>query len=372
MSKFFIMCIIFCSQICLADNTNSLEITLLKYSQELRNSIFPFVQLRASSLDEYLKLEIPLLTKSNSLINSYRLSEYYGIKRLITKNKVKIAVIDGGFDCNNPDIMKIMISCDHVFKNGNKVKNMKINEYRVSHGTNVVGIIQSINDNIEVFGIAIDSSVKSSASAIRLAVNKNVKLINISMSGGLYASKEEMEAIKYAYSKGVMIITCAGNEKLNTSEFNSYPSSFTKVFPNVISVGGMNIKSLYNNSNYGNLVDIYTSFSVLDITKNYHRVMRGTSFSAPVITGLLSYITQDYTPHAMKSLLKKSSREVYDQNTKSYVKKAFDFDLFVKLSENYRDESESMIDMEAYEELSREKETYFREMASINEIMNQF
>lgn len=134
-----------------------------------------------------------------------------------------------------------------------------------SHGTHVSGTIaQSTNNGIGVAGVAhgaclmpvkvLDSNGSGAysavASGIRFAADNGAKVINLSL-GGSASSQTLLDAIQYAYSKGVTIVAAAGNDGTSTI---SYPAAYNDY---VIAVGATRYdtqKAPY--SNYGAGLDV--------------------------------------------------------------------------------------------------------------------
>ncbi len=134
-----------------------------------------------------------------------------------------------------------------------------------SHGTHVAGTVaQSTNNSIGVAGIAhgaclmpvkvLDSNGNGAysavASGIRFAADNGAKVINLSL-GGSASSQTLVNAIQYAYSKGVTIVAAAGNDGASAI---SYPAAYNDY---VIAVGATRYdtqKAPY--SNYGAGLDV--------------------------------------------------------------------------------------------------------------------
>ena len=182
------------------------------------------------------------------------------------------------------------------------------------HGTHVAGTIaQSTNNGYGVAGIAYEANIMplkvlsgsgggtiaDIAEAIKFAADNKADVINMSLGGGGASSMME-EAIKYAHSKGVVIIAAAGNEGSNSS---SYPARY----PDVISVSATNAagdKTGY--SNFGAGVDISApggegmneSGSIWQNTINpdpsqaesVFAGFQGTSMAAPHVAGVAALV----------------------------------------------------------------------------------
>ncbi len=176
------------------------------------------------------------------------------------------------------------------------------------HGTNVAGIIAAdTNNNSGIAGTAYINSTWTARvyimpvkvldeegagydsdiySGVKWAVDNGAKILNYSFGG--HAVGEVMQnAVNYAYGRGCINIAAAGNEGVEAY----YPAAYSNVI-SVASTGEDDTRSDF--SNYGkidvsapgeqiwapgnNSYDNYTEFS-------------GTSFSAPVVSGLAALIT---------------------------------------------------------------------------------
>ena len=221
------------------------------------------------------------------------------------------------------------------------------------HGTHVAGTIaQSTNNGYGVAGIAYQASImplkvlSSSgggtiadiAEAIKFAADNGADVINMSL-GGSGASNMMEEAIKYAHSKGVVIVAAAGNEARNSS---SYPARY----PNVISVSATDAagdKAPY--SNFGAGVDISApggseTGKIIQNTvdpSNGESVFvgfQGTSMAAPHVAAVAALIksTGVEDPTEVLDILKQSSRKVQEDHLNHFGAGHLDAGAAVKLA----------------------------------------
>lgn len=125
-----------------------------------------------------------------------------------------------------------------------------------SHGTHVSGIIGAVrNNNLGINGIADhveimtvravpdgDEHDKDIANAIRYAVDNGAWIINMSFGKSFSPEKAWVdEAVRYAESKGVLLVHAAGNDAKNIDTEEQYPSinennDTSKTFTNWINV----------------------------------------------------------------------------------------------------------------------------------------
>jgi len=209
------------------------------------------------------------------------------------------------------------------------------------HGTHVSGIIGAErNNNIGINGIADnvrimmiravpngDEHDKDISLAIRYAVNNGARVINMSFGKNLSPQKSWVDdAVKYAESKGVLLIHAAGNDAENVDSADNFPNPDFKNSriraKNWITVGASsdpmaeeNFKSYTASfSNYGKKeVDVFAPgtriYSTLPGGNKYGN-LDGTSMAAPVVTGVAALIMEYFptlTPEEVKFCIEKSA-----------------------------------------------------------------
>ena len=187
------------------------------------------------------------------------------------------------------------------------------------HGTHVAGIIggvrgtqggvDGIAPNVKVMMIRTvpdgDERDKDVANAIRYAVDNGAQIINMSFGKGFSPEKAAVdEAVKYADSKGVLMVHAAGNDGENLAEKPSFP---TPAYVgggkpgNWIEVGASSWKPLDSLaapfSNYGKAqVDVFApGVDILSTVPGggYERES-GTSMAAPVVSGVAALLMSYY------------------------------------------------------------------------------
>lgn len=223
------------------------------------------------------------------------------------------------------------------------------------HGTHVAGIIGAAHNSIGIDGIADnvrimavravpdgDEHDKDIALAIRYAVDNGAKVINMSFGKSFSPQKQWVDdAVKYAESKGVLLVHAAGNDAKNIDTTYNYP---TPVFltnsyraSNWITVGANGatgdartggITATF--SNYGkNEVDVFAPgvniYSTIPGGNTYGN-LSGTSMASPVTAGLAALILEYYpnlTPQQVKFIIENSAVKpaikVSNPETKSLV-----------------------------------------------------
>lgn len=203
------------------------------------------------------------------------------------------------------------------------------------HGTHVAGIIAAMRNNgIGMNGVAADVKImavrcvpagderdKDIANGIRYAVDNGAKIINMSF-GKKYSWDKKVvdDAVKYAESKGVLLMHAAGNDHTNIDVVTHYPCKkfeSGKEATNFMDIGALswkpNDKMVAVFSNYGKKtvdvfapgVDIYST-----APKNKYQDASGTSMATPVTCGVAAVLKSYYpnlTPQQIKKILIKSS-----------------------------------------------------------------
>ncbi|MDZ4793822.1 MAG: S8 family peptidase [Bacteroidota bacterium] len=204
------------------------------------------------------------------------------------------------------------------------------------HGTHVSGIIAAsrgndkgmdgVADNVKIMSLRAvpdgDEHDKDIALAIRYAADNGAKVINMSFGKGFSPEKNWVdEAVKYAESKGVLLVHAAGNDAKNIDTTFNYPTpvNLDGTRPgNWLTVGASGdpkaggITASF--SNYGkNEVDVFAPgvkiYSTVPGVNTYQN-LQGTSMASPVVAGLAAFILEYYptlSPAQVKMVIEKSS-----------------------------------------------------------------
>ena len=212
------------------------------------------------------------------------------------------------------------------------------------HGTHVAGIIaanrnnelgmKGIAENVRIMAVRAvpngDERDKDIANAIRYAVDNGAKVINMSFGKSFSPEKKWVdEAVRYAESKGVLLIHAAGNDGKNIDTEDNFPNRKfldNKEPSNWLEVGALSWKSgdetVANFSNYGKkTVDLFApGVDIYSTTPDQkYEGMSGTSMAAPVASGVAALLLS-YYPHLtaaqvreilIKSTVKPQTNEVY-------------------------------------------------------------
>ncbi|MBF8193622.1 S8 family serine peptidase [Nonomuraea sp. K274] len=134
------------------------------------------------------------------------------------------------------------------------------------------------------------------AKGIRYAVDEGADVINMSISKEL-ATREERAAIRYAISKGVVLVAAAGNDGERDLDGDFAPYSYPAAFPGVVSVGATDRRlrrATFSNWNSSVLV----AAPGVDIMGagpgDEYWVGRGTSQATALVSGVAALIKAKY------------------------------------------------------------------------------
>ena len=205
------------------------------------------------------------------------------------------------------------------------------------HGTHVSGSIAALRENnlgikgvatnVKIMAIRVvpngDERDKDVANGIRYAVDNGAKIINMSFGKSFSPYKRVVdEAMKYAESKGVLLVHAAGNSNQNNDTEPNFPNRKNKVdgveFSNWLEIGassfqkGLNLPADF--SNFGKkTVDFFApGVDILSTTPdNTYDTYSGTSMASPTVAGVAALVLSHNTSlnaSALRSLLIDTSR----------------------------------------------------------------
>ena len=239
------------------------------------------------------------------------------------KNSIIIAIVDTGVDYNHPDLKNNILKEGDQIVGYDFVNNDPYPMDDYNHGTHCAGIAAAVTNNlIGIAGVSWNCKIMpikvlnsrgrgySSwiAKGIKWAADHNANVISLSLGSYEY-SQVLVDAINYAYNKGIVVVAAAGNENTNK---RCYPAGYK----NVIAVGATD----YNNrkasfSNYGTWVDVSApGVSILSTLrgKTYGK-LSGTSMACPHVSGLVALMLSEkpnLSPSQIRYYLKKNADKV--------------------------------------------------------------
>jgi subtilisin family serine protease len=264
------------------------------------------------------------------------------------KREVKVAVLDTGVDYTHPDLKnKVLVNEGYNFA-GN---NYNVMDYD-GHGTHVSGIIAAeANNSIGLAGVTGNLDVKilpvkvlnsdgegdtvSVVKGILYAVDNGADIINLSL--GIKTKVELIaQAIDYAKSKGVFVVTASGNDNENSDDFSPAGD------------GGYTVAAMNYNykkasfSDYGNSVKVAApGVKILSTVPGGYEAWDGTSMAAPVVSGIAAMLkaeNPDLTPAQMEDVLDSTATDIMyqgkDQATGYGLVNAYEAVKKVKAMEN--------------------------------------
>lgn len=279
---------------------------------------------------------VPMLLDFN---DTYYNEEYYfsqcGIKDYMDtynpSGKVRIAVIDTGVNKQHLEFVNANIETGYNF-----VTDTTDTTDLFRHGTMVTGVLAATaNNGMGMAGVAPDATIvplvamtkvdgvtKGTGAHLLLAMRAAVDTYDckiISTSLGVTSGYSEInKVVKYAESKGVIVISAAGNSGTNSDSGIASQLSYPASSPCAISVGA--IDANYNRAAYSQKnerVDVATFGGMLTMpsisgVSSYVRA-NGTSFSTPVVAGITALFVSnhpDITPEEYRRILKGGAMDI--------------------------------------------------------------
>lgn len=205
------------------------------------------------------------------------------------------------------------------------------------HGTHVAGIIaadrnndlgiRGIADNVRIMSVRAvpngDERDKDVANAIIYAVDNGAHIINMSFGKSFSPQKEAVDkAVKYAESKGVLMIHAAGNDGRDLDKEENFPTrKYLKSGQATawVEVGasswGAEQDFVASFSNYGKRsVDVFAPGVQIysTVPDNGYENLQGTSMASPATAGVAAIIMSyfpELTASQVSDILKKSTRK---------------------------------------------------------------
>jgi hypothetical protein len=279
---------------------------------------------------------------------------------------VIVAVIDTGLDWHHLDIDPVSIwrNADEIPANGiDDDRNGYVDDVIGwdfiarnnrpwdfdGHGTLITGIIAAAHNDVGIAGINPNARIMMLkgvnnfgttrpsyiAEAIVYAVDNGARVVNISV-GGDHANRMVRAAVDYANEKGVLIVAAAGNESQElidygpggnenvltvgatwfddrAADFSNYGDTVDVVAPgvDVLSLRARHTDANYRPGQEGNETYAIGDNFVGEDKRYFHA--SGTSFSAPIVTGLASLLLSknpDLTGSEVRHIIEQTASDV--------------------------------------------------------------
>lgn len=237
------------------------------------------------------------------------------------QTNITIAIVDTGVDLNHPDLKANLVEGYNILSP--KKPPMDDN----GHGTGVAGVLGAVGNNgLGISGILWkaklmpikaldhhgDGTEQDLGEGILQAVRSGAKIVVLSV--GLYRYSPYMEDIvKYAESKGVLLVAAAGNDGLllGSKVAVKYPAAY----PTVFAVGGVKPDNTADSrTNSGPELDIAAPWNVYTTgLGGGYRKDEGTSLAAPQVAAAAALVWAQHPklePYEVRELLRQTARDI--------------------------------------------------------------
>ena len=234
------------------------------------------------------------------------------------RGRIKVAVIDSGFDVDHEDLQRNL-----AIGNGINIVNGSKNLNPVNpHGTGTIGLMAATSGNREGISqaawtaraIPIRVSNRSDGAAyttdlangIRYAADHGARVINLSYSGVHLMALQKAAA--YAQTKGAVVFMAAGNDGQNRARWRNHKQ--------LIAVGATDRGgSVSSFSTRGKFVDLVApGRDILSLTTNDRLyTWSGTSFASPIAASVASLVltaNPNLSPWQVRKILFNTARDI--------------------------------------------------------------
>lgn len=299
---------------------------LMTSFQSTRESHSPSDEVRITSLLNTRAAAESGSDASSAFLESIGITDAWG---LLTKDVTStIAIVDTGVDFNHPVLKPFLL------EGKNLINERKPPRDDNGHGTAVAGIIAAIANAGGHSGKAhwkgkllpvkaLDERGSGSAEeltlGIRYAVEQGADIVVLSL--GLRRDAANLrDAVRYAESKGVLLIAASGNDTdvLGTKAAVQYPAAY----PTVLGVSGSNGLQPVTQSTSGPEIDLSAAWHVHTLAIGGGTTeMEGTSMGAPQVAAaaaMLRAIHPDWEPARLREALRRTAlkQSAKDWNSK--------------------------------------------------------
>jgi hypothetical protein len=204
---------------------------------------------------------------------------------------VKVAVIDCGVNLDHPEFVArsggVYSGWDYV--DGDSIANDEPGGAGSGHGTFVAGVVRLVAPGCDMYAYRVLDTVGRGdgytvTQALLQAIEDGCKVVNLSL--GMIGRHDALDdALKYAESRDITVVTSAGNDSTENDLVFPFPGKKASCLT-VAALDSLNIKADF--SNYGYKVDICAPGTQIysPFLDTLYAWWDGTSFAAPFVTGL--------------------------------------------------------------------------------------
>lgn len=248
------------------------------------------------------------------------------IEQNITGKGVRVAIIDSGINSNHEDFFGTDIAEGH-----NYIDNTSDTGDSFGHGTFISGIIaaqagngvgiEGMADGVTLVPLKVFNGSGGDVRNVIAAIYDAVDVYHcdvINMSFGFDVDYGPLhDAVRYACSKGVILVAAAGNDGTSVAD---YPASY----PDIVGVGSVSYDSQTSSvteSSFSERSGVFVTAPGADIVSlrydqnDGYAQGDGTSFSTPEVTAMAAMAKQankNITEDEFKKLLQNSSIDLGD------------------------------------------------------------
>ncbi len=319
-------------------------------------------------------------------------------KQVDNPKKVTVAIIDDGVNINHPDLTRnIWIDPSSKYWSSKIIDfvgdHLPDNFPTGEHGTMIAGIIGATSNNnigiagiaknvdfmpLRVFDVQWDAREYDIIQAIYYAIEHGANIINLSLGQTQFQYSERFDdVIRKAYENGIAVVIAAGNGDVLAYSQSWVNTTVNPVSPICNNAGNvkysLGVGSLDKSgkqapwTNYGLCVGLWTpgedifstSVAVYNVQTGVdYATSSGTSFSAPMISGIIAlgfnkywFISPDLIHESLMESRVKNSAGNYVIDTDKYLeilgikiaKKSYQNTVPVAVSDNYETENNTTI-----------------------------
>lgn len=302
------------------------------------------IEFTGNDLKTYNPKDIDAKTASSIYLSIAKLNDNYDISNQDILDDLKGQIRKGDAANTPPEDYRGEIVKDNESDiNDRYYGNNDVMAGTPTHGTHCSGIIAAARDNnLGMDGIANNVKImmvravpdgdehdKDIANAIRYAVDNGAQVISMSFGKDFSPEKNWVDdAVKYAYSKNVLLVHAAGNDHKDIDSAENFPNPVfrdeTGRAKNFITVGASgdptNGGFTANFSNYGKKeVDVFAPgvniYSTLPGGDKYGN-LSGTSMACPVVAGVAALLLEyypDLSAEQLKYVIEKSATPLTEE-----------------------------------------------------------